>query len=82
MQYSILMAHPSYVLFDKKKKTQPFLKARNTYLQIIKHLKGCSLNIQYYKEEHPNIYDPEKTSVISPITSAHCKKVLQKKKSL
>lgn len=63
-----------------KKKPQPFLKARNTYLQIIKHLKGCSLNIQYYKEEHPNIYDPEKTSVISPITSAHCKKVLQKKK--
>lgn len=63
-----------------KQKTQPFLKARNTYLQIIKHLKGCSLNIQYYKEEHPNIYDPEKTSVISPITSAHCKKVLQKKK--
>lgn len=82
MQYSIIMAHPSYVLFDKKKKPQPFLKARNTYLQIIKHLKGCSLNIQYYKEEHPNIYDPEKTSVISPITSAHCKKVLQKKKSL
>lgn len=66
-----------------KKKPQPFLKARNTYLQIIKHLKGCSLNIQYYKEEHPNIYDPRKN--LSHISNHICslqKSITKKKVSL